>query len=115
MFDELSSSGLIYSNLKILYQYFVDAGAPTVYVVPNYSSFLFDGPGSEGLAQGEGYFIGSYSSVCPHLKADYLYAVYTTCFSTTFLDLPYEAISAEVAHRIRPHHWVGFLLYFTPF
>lgn len=98
---------LIYSNLKSLYQYFIDAGAPAAYVVPNFSSFSFDGPGSDGLAQGEGFFIGSYSSVCPHLRADYLYAVYTICFSTTFLDLPYEAISAEIVHRIRPHHWVS--------
>ena len=110
MFDGLVSGGTIYSNLKTLHQYFVAAGAPSVYVVPNFSSFCFDGPGSEGLEQGEGFFIGTYSSVCPHLKAEYVYAVYTTCFSTTFLDIPYESVSADVSHRIRPNHWVSFLI-----
>ena len=104
------SGGSIYLNLQFLHQYFATAGAPSVYVVPNFSSFCFDGPGSEGLEQGEGFFIGTYSSVCPHLKADFVYAVYTTCFSTTLLDIPYAAVGADIAHRIRPHHWVGIFI-----
>ena len=82
--------------------------APTVYLVPNLSSFSLDGPGSDGIEQGAGYLLGCYQNYCPCLQTEFCYFLYTICFSTTFLEIPPESIYSEVVHRIRPEHWVRF-------
>ena len=98
------------AQLKNIYNYFLAVDAPPVCLVPTLSSFYLEGPGSDGVEQGAGYFLGCYMNYCPRLQSDYCYSLYTVCFSTTFLEIPAESIYSEVVHRIRPEHWVSFLL-----
>lgn len=100
--------GLSIVFLKTIYEFFISMDAPPVCLVPTLSSFSLDGPGSDGVEQGAGFFMGCYLNYCPRLRMDYCYSIYTICFSTTFLEIPAETIYSEVVHRIRPEHWVGF-------
>ena len=107
-------------HLKTISVYFTTCGAPPVYLVPNGSAFALEGPGSDGICQGAGHFIGCYWNICPVLKAEFCYTLYTLCFSTTFLEIPSETIYSELFYRIRPEHWVSgiyllYLIYFLSF
>ena len=92
--------------LKRISAYLESVAAPVVYLVPNSSAFALDGPGSDGISQGGGHFIGCYWNICPVLRAEYCYTVYTLCFSTTFLEIPPETVYSELFYRIRAEHWV---------
>ena len=106
VFHEILHPEFVLDQLKGIFTYLTESGAPTVYVTPNASAFALDGPGSDGICQGAGYFIGCYWNYCPVLREEYCYTVYTMCFSTTFLDMPCETIYSELFYRIRPEHWV---------
>ena len=92
--------------LEAIMTYFNQVGAPVVYSVPNISCFGLEGPGADGLEQGEGFIIGCYMGKCSLLDAEYCYAIYSICFSTSFVDLPYDFVYGEINHHLTSTHWV---------
>ena len=107
VFHKILHPEFVFDYIKKIFSYLNESGAPSVYVSPNASAFALEGPESDGVCQGAGFFIGCYWNYCPVLRKEYCYVLYTICFSTTFLEMPDETVYSELFYRIRPDHWVS--------
>ena len=106
MFHGFRHDQIVMPQFETMMTYLVAVVSPVANVVPSLSCFGVEGVGSDGVEQGAGFFLGYYERNCPILKSRFCYAIYTVCFSTSFVDLPYEAIYAEINHNMQPRHWV---------